>query len=303
LHDFSPTVQQKQSAGVFLNPAYFNSEQSFMRKFPVPVFVVPAVFSLTLYGDVAAADEQARMSVSVVATGTDSTKSDGEWSKGTFSYRAAFTATVQTDGVLSDINMYDPQYAQKAMATAAATMAKIQAAQRGEFSDEEEVTPEPRYLMFIGAMDCPATLSIEVDEKLEGAYADVGGMQPYTMTFTGKSSGTEAERDMQCVSNNSVLDTKDMKLYRSTLGFPEMKGHYILHEKNRGNLINNADSTHSALPTLVSEYVFNTLRVAPVKGHSQTTLTPTEPVLTRSGPYGNYQGSVTVELSWNFEPL
>lgn len=274
-----------------------------MRKTPVHACALPFVCGLAVYSACSAADEQARMSVSVIATGTESTQSSGEWSKGTFSYRAAFTTTVQTDGVLSDINMYDPEYTQQAMAAAAASMAKIQAAMKGQYSEEEEAQPEPRYLLFIGAMDCGATLSLAVEEKLEGAYADVGGMQPYTRTFTGKSTGTDAERNMQCVSNNSVLDTKEMQLYRSTIGFPELTGHYLLHEQNRGNIIDDKQARHNALPELVSQYVWKTLRVAGVKGHSKTTLTPTEPVLAHTGSSGNYRGTVTVELDWNFEPL
>jgi len=273
-----------------------------MPKLPVRFFA-PFICAVTLSTPVLAAEQHARMSVSVVATGAESTRSEGEWSKGTFSYRATFTTTVTTDGELSEINMYDPEFAQKSMAAAAANMAKIQAAMKGEFSDEPEVEPEVRYLMYLGQMECAATLSIEIDEKLEGEYADVGGMQPYTMTFTGKSSGSEAERNMLCVSSNSVLDTKDDTLYRSTLGFPEVTGHYVLNEKNRGNLIDDAQAVHNAMPPLVSDYVFTTLRVAPAKGHAKTTLTPTEPVLARSSPSGGYQGSVDVELSWDFEPL
>jgi hypothetical protein len=150
-------------------------------------------------------------------------------------------------------------------------------------------------------MDSPTTLSKEVDERLEGEYADVGGMQPYVISFTAKSSGAPQELSMLCVGNTSVLDIKDDILYRSNIGFPEVTGHYVYHETNRGNLQDNPESRHNALPQVVSDYVFNTLRVAPARGHAKTTLKPTEPVLTRINSYGGYEGSVDVEITWNFE--
>lgn len=268
------------------------------------VFVsLSLVTLLPLHSSFAAAEQTARMSVTVVATGSDSTRSEGEWSKGTFSYRAAFTTTLQSDGEPSDTNMYDPDYGAKALAAAAATMARIQAAQRGEFSDEEEAEPDNRYVFFLGEVDCPTTLDIEVDERLEGEYADVGGMQPYAITFTAKSAGTAPELSLLCVSSNSVLDIKDDVLYRSSLGFPEVTGHYLYQESNRGSLQDNPQSRHNALPAIVSDFVFDTLRVAPASGQLKTTLTPMEPVVTRINSFDGYEGSIEVELTWSFEVL
>ncbi len=247
------------------------------------------------------AEQVGKMSVTVIANGVDSTKSEGERTKGTFSYRASFTTTLTSDGEPSDINMYDPQYAEKALATANASMAKMQAALRGEFSDEEEPEPDNRYVFFMGQMGCPATLQIEVDERLEGEYADVGGMQPYTITYNAKSNGQEQELMMLCVGSNSVLDIKDNVLYRSNIGFPEVTGHYIYHEQNRGNLQDNEEARHNSLPPEISEYVFNTLRVAPASGQKKATFKPKQPVLGRINAYGGYDGSVNVDITWKFE--
>jgi hypothetical protein len=152
-------------------------------------------------------------------------------------------------------------------------------------------------------MDCPSTLSVEINEELEGAYADVGGMQPYAMTYTATSEGTSLERNMLCVANNSVLDTKDNLLYRSTIGFPEVAGHYVYQEKNRGNLQDDPQSMHSALPQIVADHVFSTLRVASVSGHKKTTLTPTSPVVTRTSAFDGYAGSIDVEIIWSFDAI
>lgn len=251
----------------------------------------------------ASAEQQARMMVTVVAKGEDSTRSEGEWSKGTFAYHAHFTTTVQTDGEPGSVNMYDPEYAQKAMAQAQRDMEKIQNAMQGKFSDAEEVEPDDRFLLYTGQLDCPASVELKVDEKVEGAYADVGGMQPYTQTFSAQSSGTKDELNMLCVGNNSVLDIRDNVLYRSTIAFPGVVGHYVFSETNRGNIQDDRNAQHNALPKIVSEFVFSTLRVAPVKGTRQTTLIPTEPVLTRVGVYDGYQGKVDVEISWDFVPV
>lgn len=253
--------------------------------------------------NLAHAEEQARMSVTVIAKGSDSTRSEGEWSKGTFSYQAEFTTTLHSDGEPGNVNMYDPEYAQKATADAARNMEKIQNAMNGKFSDEEEVEPENRYLLYMGQIDCPATFTAKIDEKVEGEYADVGGMQPYTQTFKADYTGNANERNMICVGNNSVLDIKDNQLYRSNLGFPGVTGHYIFSEANRGNRQNEPASPHKALPTVISDYLFKTLQVNTPSGEHKTTLTPTEPVLTRVGVFDNYQGSIDLVIRWNFERI
>ena len=250
----------------------------------------------------AQADEVATMTLVLTASGTDSTQSDGEWSKASFRYQAKFSIPLQTDGVPSSVNMYDPEYAQKAMADAQRAMEKVQNAMQGKFSDEEEVEPEERYLMYIGQMDCPASVEIHVQEKVEGAYADVGGMQPYTQTFNAHSNGTKDELNMLCVGNSSTLDIKDKVLYRSNIGFPGVIGHYVSSEANRGNIQDDRNAQHNALPKILSEYLFNTLRVAPVQGAKKITLKPTEPVVTRVGTYGGYDGTLNVDISWNFVP-
>lgn len=247
------------------------------------------------------AEEQARMAVTVIATGTDSTRSEGEWSKGTFSYQAEFTTTLTSDGEPGTANLYDPEYAQKAAAEAARTSKKIQDAMQGKFSDEEETEAEAKFLTFMGQIDCPSTFMAKVNEKVEGEYADVGGMQPYTQTFTANYIGDANDRNMICVGNNSVLDIKDNTLYRSTLGFPGVTGHYLFSEANRGNRQDEPNSQHKALPTIVSDYVFKTLQVNKPSGEHKATLTPTEPVLTRIGVYDNYQGKIDIEIRWQFD--
>src|SRR5690606_23739377 len=74
----------------------------------------------------ASAGQRATMSVSVIARGEDSTKSEGEWSKGSFAYHAHFTATLDTDGEPGSVNMYDPEYGEKALAQAQLAMEKVQ---------------------------------------------------------------------------------------------------------------------------------------------------------------------------------
>jgi hypothetical protein len=106
---------------------------------------------------------------------------------------------------------------------------------------------------------------------------------------------------MLCVTGTSVLDIKDNILYRSSLGFPEVTGHYVFQEENRGNLQDNPESRGNALPHIVSDYLFKTLQVAPSSGHVKTQLTPTEPVVTRIGTYDGYQGKIDVEITWDFE--
>jgi hypothetical protein len=243
---------------------------------PLAVSLGTALLTFALVAQPAHGEQTGRMTVTVVVTGEDATRSDGEWSKGTFTYRASLTATLASDGVPSDVNPYDPDYAAKAVAEANRVLQIMQDAQRGVFHDDEDAAPpDDRYLMYMGDMGCPLTLDLRVEERLEGAYADVGGMQPFTRTFSGKSGGSQAERDLLCVGSSLILDVKDDVVYRSGLGFPEVTGRYVLHEANRGNL--------------------------QARGSSRITLEPDTPVITRIGPFDNYRGTVVVELAWDFE--
>lgn len=50
-----------------------------------------------------------------------------------------------------------------------------------------------------------------MDERLEGEYADVGGMPPYTMTFTANYIGNAAECSMLCIDGyEGSVDVKIM---------------------------------------------------------------------------------------------
>lgn len=167
--------------------------------------------------------------------------------------------------------------------------------------DAEEAPPDERYLMYIGWIGCPTEISIRVDNRLEGAYADVAGMIPYEVTEAADWSGTETDRNSLCVSYTTVLDTKGDMIYTDGAGLPAVRGVSTYREPGR-RPDERSESELAALPGVVGRFVFDTLRAAPVAGTKRTTLALDRPYLARP-PISEYEGEVHVALTWKFEPL
>src|SRR4030095_5657546 len=90
--------------------------------------------------------------------------------------------------------------------------------------DEEEAPPDERYLMYIGWIGCPSEISVQVHNRVEGAYADVQGMVPYNNTNEAGWHGTPTDQSSICVSYTTVLDTKADMLYTDGFAMPQVQG-------------------------------------------------------------------------------
>lgn len=168
--------------------------------------------------------------------------------------------------------------------------------------DEEETPPDERYLNYIGWIGCPSEITIQVDNRLEGAYADVGGMVPYTHTDVADRHGTPTDRESLCVYYSIVLDTKADMLYTDGFAMPQVIGTSTDSEPRRGEPQRTPDAQLSAIPPGVAEFLRDVLLVRPLSGTKHGTVKLARPYMPRP-PISTYSGQVEVDVSWKFERL
>jgi hypothetical protein len=168
--------------------------------------------------------------------------------------------------------------------------------------DEEEAPPDERYLMYIGWIGCPSEISVQIDNRLEGAYADVQGMVPYTATRKADWQGTPTDRSTLCVSYTTVLDTKGDKLYTDGFAVPQVQGTSTETEERRAQPDQAFEGQIPALPPAAAEFVRDALLVRTLSGSKRGTVKLDRPYMSRP-PISEYSGEVEVEVTWNFERL
>lgn len=167
-------------------------------------------------------------------------------------------------------------------------------------SVEEDAEDEARYLNYFGYEGCPTEISIRIDQRSEGAYADVAGMIPWTTTETADSRGTDLDRKMQCLGATTVFDLKSKMIYTDGFGVPAVRGRYLSKDGLHGETVNDNAEVSGSSEAL--EWVSQLLRQAPASGSRNTTLTP-KSVMSGNAPNGaKLEGQIRVSVNWRFEP-
>ena len=164
--------------------------------------------------------------------------------------------------------------------------------------DEEAEEEEARYLSYFGYEGCPTEISIQVDQRSEGAYADVAGMIPWTTTQTADTKGTDHDRMMQCLAATTVYDLKDKTISTDGFGTPGLRGRYHSRDKLQGETINDKAEINGSKEAL--EWVSQQLRQAPASGTRSTVLKPREAGKGTDGAVTD--GQIKVSVTWKFEP-
>lgn len=165
--------------------------------------------------------------------------------------------------------------------------------------DAPEESEDERYLIYIGWIGCPSQISLKMDDRLQGAYADVAGMIPYTETYKADWNGTPTERSALCVHHDLVLDTKARTIYTNGAAIPEIRGRSVRAERGRAE-----QSFDGVLPMPpgIAEFLYETLREAPLSGTRRGIVRFDRPYRCPP-PITQYSGAATVDVSWKFEPL
>lgn len=159
---------------------------------------------------------------------------------------------------------------------------------------------EARFLDFFGYDGCPTQIEIRIDHKAEGAYADVAGMIPWSESHSADYRGTDIDRKMQCLNQQTVYDLKDRTIYTHGFGTPAPRGRSMRKDRLHGETVNEDVDLSGTSEALA--WVAEQLRAAPASGTRTTTLPPQRArggVVT-SGAQSS--GEIRVSLKWSFEP-
>lgn len=163
--------------------------------------------------------------------------------------------------------------------------------------DAEE---EARFLDFFGYEGCPTQIEIRIDHKAEGAYADVAGMIPWSESYSADYRGSDTDRKMQCLSQQTVYDLKDRKIYMHGFGTPAPRGRSMRKDRLHGETVSENVEISGTSEALA--WVAEQLRMAPASGSRTTTLSPQR---ARGGVVtsgAQHDGEIKVSLKWAFEP-
>ena len=164
--------------------------------------------------------------------------------------------------------------------------------------DDPDAEEDNRYLNYFGYEGCPTQIAIKIDQRSQGAYADVSGMIPWTTTQTADTTGTDHDRMMQCLSATTVYDFKSKTIFTDGFGTPGVRGRYHSKDKLQGETVNDNAEIGGSKEAL--EWVANLLRQAPASGSKSTVLKPREAGKGSDGAVTD--GQIKVSVTWRFDP-
>lgn len=171
----------------------------------------------------------------------------------------------------------------------------------GSAADEggdDESEDDERFLNYFGYEGCPTEIAIKVEQRSEGAYADVAGMIPWTTTQTANTKGTDHDRKMQCLAATTVYDIKSKTIFTDGFGTPGVRGRYVSKDKLHGETVNDNAEIKGSVEAL--EWVSQLLRQAPASGSKTTVLEPREAGKGSDG--ATTDGQIKVSVTWRFDP-
>ncbi len=169
----------------------------------------------------------------------------------------------------------------------------------GGWEGDEEAEADLRYLEYYPYDGCESDARITVDRKVTGAYSDIQGLVPYSVTRIADHRADAHMRQFVCYLGSVVVDVKEETFYTDGLSALEAPGTEVREYRGRPT---ERRSTTMTLQSEIAEWMQAELRKAPLSGRRDTTITLTRD---ESGafPVGDYSGSADVELTWRFERL
>jgi hypothetical protein len=201
--------------------------------------------------------------------------------------------------IMQVANKYAPVMSAMAMQAMAGAPGAVPAAPA-----DLDAEPDERFLDYFGYEGCPTEISIHIDNSAEGAYADVGGMVPWKESTKADYAGSDIDRKMQCLNQQTVYDLKDRSVWTHGFGVPAAVGRHAYWDRLHGDdmLGDAGKDTQVSGNEEALEWVAEQLRHAPASGSLDTTLAPKR---ARGGTVlagATHAGEIKVKLSWKFEP-
>lgn len=192
------------------------------------------------------------------------------------------------------MRMLAPQVAAQVTTDPARQAQLVRHAQTAGPEDDGE---DARYLNFAGVDRCDAKFEVQVEEVIEGRYADVQGPVPWKIVRRDAQPLSADEKRLLCLNFQLVLDLRSGAITTDTgFGLPEPMVSSVHTE--RGRSTTSVDRLGGLAQ--VSQWMAERTRQAPRAGSASTTLPM---VSSREAGRGRTEGSLKAQLSWKFEDL
>lgn len=166
-------------------------------------------------------------------------------------------------------------------------------------ADGHEETP--RYLMFLGAPNCKATIEVLHDSRADGAYADVAGMTRTSFVEKGNGKTSDAMRSLLCVGQQLVYDLQTRRIDVQAVGLPPARG-FSEYRENGSVRISNNDSELGGFKGL-GDWATKQLKQAEASGTRRATLpVPQTSIIGPATAGAKFDGAIEVTMRWSFKP-
>lgn len=161
----------------------------------------------------------------------------------------------------------------------------------------EDDSAEARFQTFQGMDRCGASVEVQIEEVIEGKYADVQGPVAWRVVRSGVQPPTADELRLICLGHSLVLDRRSGAI-TTDAGFGVSEPMVTSVHTERGRSSTSVDR----LGTLaaVSQWMAERTRQAPRAGSATATLPM---VSSREADRGRTEGGVKATLHWKFEEL
>lgn len=163
--------------------------------------------------------------------------------------------------------------------------------------DAESDAEDARFQTFQGMDRCGASVEVQVEETIEGKYADVQGPVAWRVVRSGAQPPTADELRLLCLGHSLVLDRRSGAI-TTDAGFGLTEPMVTSVHTERGRSSTSVDRLGSL--AAVSQWMAERTRQAPRAGSATATLPM---VSSREAGRGRTEGGVKATLSWKFEEL
>ncbi len=177
-----------------------------------------------------------------------------------------------------------------------------QAAASGAAEEDEPQADDYRYQTYAGDQSKLADVLITFNDRAEGAYADVGGMVPWTETHTASYRGNDVDRKLAAL-NQFEYDVRENKFYTRQVGLPGARGRYTYKDRLHGAPTVNDNAEMIGVGEAIDWAMAQIRDGVPASGSKSTVL---KPARARGGVVtsgATSSGAIKVSVSWKFERL
>lgn len=203
----------------------------------VPLLLALLAWSLLLPAQ--AAERRGRLTIELQLDGSSRWQDGGDESRSTLKRRYRIVTWLQPVGEPMEVNTKAPDYAQTMMARANQVQSGVAQAQARLVKHASTAAPQDdgedlRFQTFQGMDRCGASVEVQVDETVEGRYADVQSPVAWRVVRHGAQPPSADEMRLICLGHSLVLDRRSGAITTDAgFGLPEPMVSSVHTERGR----------------------------------------------------------------------